>query len=373
MPPAGAVPVGAKTIFAGKVAAIDVTDLVTVFTVNDYRDLFTISMPRHFYQGQCRHVLFDVGCNASGNMRRDSFAQLGVVGPGTAQNSIVPMSRTNFIHNSNGPSLWSKTNITVTSNAVLSPDGTNDGSLIQRTSTSGSFIENDVTIPTTTGSQAFTLSIYAKPGSGNFLGMYLSDQHGDPDAIRACFDLVNGVVSTSPSSGALTNLSASITPDANGFFRCSMTATYPAGATAMRPSVSPRSTTGQIDGSDPTSTASVFIFGMQVEATSAPTSYIQTVATSVTVPALANPGGSGTYTLGTVLMVSGQNAGFQRTIANWDGTSMKLVAAFPFTINTGDVFSAAAGCDLQLTTCGLFNNIPNFGGEPYIPAPETMT
>ena len=40
----------AKTIFAGKVAAVDSTDTVVVITANDYRDLLSISMPRHFFQ-----------------------------------------------------------------------------------------------------------------------------------------------------------------------------------------------------------------------------------------------------------------------------------------------------------------------------------
>lgn len=176
MPPTGAVPLGVKTIFAGVVGQIDATDSVVVFTVNDYRSLLSISMPRHFYQAQCRHTLFDAGCGASG-LARPAFAVSGVAQAGSTQSNIV---------------------------------------------TSG----------------------------------------------------------------------------------------------------------------------------------------------------LSNPPGSGTYALGTIVFTSGLNEGFQATVAGWDGINLSLVTPLPFPVELGDEFSAAAGCDLQLVTCIKFNNSANFGGFPFIPAPE---
>jgi hypothetical protein len=178
MTPGGAVPTGVRTIFAGKVQAVDCTDLIVVITANDYRDLLSIQMPLHFYSAQCRHTLFDPGCNADGNMTIGRFSQAGTAGAGSTQFAIIP---------------------------------------------------------------------------------------------------------------------------AGG---------------------------------------------------------------------LPNPGGSGTYTLGTVTMLTGANATFSRTVSTWDGVTLKLVAPFPFTINPGDTFAASAGCDLQRTTCTAFGNLQNFGGQPYIPAPE---
>lgn len=177
----GEVPTANRTIFAGKVAAVDCTDLVVVMTINDYRDLFSIQMPLHFYSAACRHTLFDRQCNADGTMTRDRFMQKGTVGNGSTTANLIP-------------------------------------------------------------------------------------------------------------SGGL-----------------------------------------------------------------------------------PNPGGSGTYTLGIVQMTSGQNNGFMRTVTNWDGTNLKLVTPFPFTVSPGDTFTASAGCDLQRTTCAAFGNSVNFGGEPFIPAPETVT
>jgi hypothetical protein len=89
MPAGGMAPVGCKTIFAGVVAEVDTTNAVAVITVNDYRYLMSFSMPRHFYSAQCRHTLFDVGCNASGNMNPANFAIAGTVAAGSTSSTII--------------------------------------------------------------------------------------------------------------------------------------------------------------------------------------------------------------------------------------------------------------------------------------------
>lgn len=94
---------------------------------------------------------------------------------------------------------------------------------------------------------------------------------------------------------------------------------------------------------------------------------------SVTV---STPGGSGTYALGRIVMTSGLNAGYSRQIVSWtqgSPASLKLRAPFPFTLTSGDTFTAYPGCDKQFGTCGAFNNTLHFGGMPFIPAPETAT
>ena len=85
IPPAGAVPVGCKTIFAGTVAEVDTTNSVAVLTVNDYRSLFTIQMPLHFYQAQCRHTLFDNGCQ----LQAANYAINGTVAAGSSRSKII--------------------------------------------------------------------------------------------------------------------------------------------------------------------------------------------------------------------------------------------------------------------------------------------
>lgn len=85
MPPAGAVPVGCRTLFAGAVAEVDTTNAVAVVTVNDYRALLSLQMPRHFYQAQCRHTLFDAGCHLSAGF----FAIAGAVAAGSSAGTII--------------------------------------------------------------------------------------------------------------------------------------------------------------------------------------------------------------------------------------------------------------------------------------------
>jgi hypothetical protein len=81
---------------------------------------------------------------------------------------------------------------------------------------------------------------------------------------------------------------------------------------------------------------------------------------------------SGYFALGQVTMTSGLNSGFRRTVKAFDGTTMQLIAPFPFALATGDAFTAYPGCDKSLATCtNKFANAVNFGGEDLIPNPET--
>jgi len=80
-----------------------------------------------------------------------------------------------------------------------------------------------------------------------------------------------------------------------------------------------------------------------------------------------------TYALGSLTWLTGNNVGFSRAIRSYNNAlgTMTLLAPMPFTVVAGDTFTAYQGCDKQLTTCSAqFSNSPNFGGEPFIPAPE---
>jgi hypothetical protein len=94
----------------------------------------------------------------------------------------------------------------------------------------------------------------------------------------------------------------------------------------------------------------------------------------IMVATLAAPSGSGTYTLGRVTFTSGLNKGFSRSVRSWDGTNWTFISPLPFALAEGDAFTAYPGCDKTFTTCQAFqgsNAFLNFGGQPFIPAPET--
>ena len=87
------------------------------------------------------------------------------------------------------------------------------------------------------------------------------------------------------------------------------------------------------------------------------------------------PGGSGTWTLGRMVGTSGANNTFQRTITSWDGVkNFQPQTPWPFAPGAGDTFNFYPGCDKSTGNggCGSggFNNIANFGGQPYIPVPD---
>lgn len=86
--------------------------------------------------------------------------------------------------------------------------------------------------------------------------------------------------------------------------------------------------------------------------------------------------GSKTLALGTLQMTSGKNSGFQRLVRSWTAGSpatLNLISPFPYPVATSDTLTVFPGCDRQINTCGLFDNVQNFGGEPFIPVPETVT
>lgn len=87
---------------------------------------------------------------------------------------------------------------------------------------------------------------------------------------------------------------------------------------------------------------------------------------------LGAPAGSATYTLGRIVMTSGNNNGFSRSISSWGGPATPFVLndPLPFAIRSGDTFTAYPGCDKTQVACNKFGNILNFGGFPFIPAPE---
>ena len=81
------------------------------------------------------------------------------------------------------------------------------------------------------------------------------------------------------------------------------------------------------------------------------------------------------FTLGKVLVTSGQNTGLEFTIKNQfvsGGTqALTLMTPAPFPIAGGESVSIFAGCNKTIAQCGSvkFNNLIHFGGMPFVPDP----
>lgn len=113
--------------------------------------------------------------------------------------------------------------------------------------------------------------------------------------------------------------------------------------------------------------ASVTITGTVSTVTSARLSFTSADAVS------GSPGGY--YTGGLVTFLTGNNATYRREVRSDGGAgAIILFEPLPANIQVGDTFTIYPGCDKSLATCkAKFNNVINFRGEPFIPAPTNLT
>lgn len=160
---------------------------------------------------------------------------------------------------------WTKGNVTITTNTIVAPDGTLTGDKIVETTASGS---HNV-VQSYTGALVLTASIYAKAGERSSFIFNGGNQSG----VAATFNVLNGTVSNV--GGATT--STSITAVGNGWYRCSMTWSNSGAVTLGVFLLSGASSSYVGDGF-----SGLFIWGAQLEAGAFATSYIPTVASTVT-------------------------------------------------------------------------------------------
>ena len=184
---------------------------------------------------------------------------------------LVEEQRTNLLTYSDdfGNAVWAKVNITVTTNVTTAPDGTSTADLV--TYTGLGFGPRQLA---STSPSAKTYSYYVKSSGGSRYFQILTD--GSVQSF-ANFDIqtqTTGTVGTSVSS-------ASVVSVGDGWYRLIMTATD-ASATSPYVGLVSGLTAGWSTGA---TTGAFFVWGAQLEAGAFATSYIPTVASTVTRPA----------------------------------------------------------------------------------------
>ena len=169
---------------------------------------------------------------------------------------------------------WTKQAVTVSANSIASPDGNSNADSIVGDGTSGNhYILQSFTV---VSSEDYTVSIFAKAGTNNFLQVILgAAPFGSSNYCN--FDLLNGNIG----SYGGTSFNRFIEPFGNGWYRLGFTATaLSSGSANFFPTLITSSTSVFLESN--TLDTSIEIYGCSLELGSYPTSYIPTSGSTVT-------------------------------------------------------------------------------------------
>lgn len=187
-----------------------------------------------------------------------------------AKGLLIEEQRTNLITYSEqfDNAAWTKGDITVTANTTTAPDGTTTAEKITESATNFSHLAYQSFSASAT---AYTVTVYAKAAERSWIYLRFDT---DAPVISAWYNLSTGTVGTVGSG-----VTASITSVGNGWYRCTYTRTATATTQYAVVGVSNADGTAFYTGDG---TSGVYVWGAQLEAGAFATSYIPTVASSVT-------------------------------------------------------------------------------------------
>tara|TARA_R100001086_G_scaffold235022_1_gene157750 strand:+ start:620 stop:1558 length:939 start_codon:yes stop_codon:yes gene_type:complete len=176
---------------------------------------------------------------------------------------------------------WVKqADITVTQNQVTAPNGELAADKIQRGSTvaANNYISDFIT-KSSAAALDLTTSVFVKQGEGDFFAFRSQGIYADGRG-EAIYQFSTNTLTLS-ASGQFSVVTSSVENYGNGWYRLSATFNTDAHAQAGT-FFSPRATSGQIDQSDTSTSAFVYLWGCQVEEGSSLSSYIKTTSGTVT-------------------------------------------------------------------------------------------
>lgn len=170
---------------------------------------------------------------------------------------------------------------TLTSNTIVAPDGTLTGDKFGENTANAarSLSQSTSSVAPTAVS---TTTVYAKAGERSNLLIRAFDNSAAGNYVWANFNLLTGVVNASANVGNATGVSASITPVGNGWYRCAVSGIPNNSGTTTRSTIYVTTSTGNSTNYQGDGYSGIYIWGAQLEAGAFPTSYIPTVAATVT-------------------------------------------------------------------------------------------
>jgi len=183
----------------------------------------------------------------------------------TDRGVLIEEARTNLLLRSQefDNAAWTLLGGTVTANATAAPDGTTTADRFVEDTSTGF---HHVTVSGMGAAGAHTASVFAKPNGRNWIVVR-------NEGLDTFFNVSTGAIGT-VAAGA----TATISPAANGFFRCTVTRTMAsAAAITFRMATADGVSSYTGDG-----TSGVFLWGAQLEAGAFPTSYIPTTGAAAT-------------------------------------------------------------------------------------------
>lgn len=168
---------------------------------------------------------------------------------------------------------------TVTANAVAALDGVTTADKLVEGVTNAAHYLGRVSGFTITAYSVNTVSFFVKAAGRTLFKARYSDSTG-VNGVEYQFDLSNGTVSAAVPFGTASQYSASITNYGNGWYRCSVTAIVDTFSTATGLWITLSNGSSTVYTGDGTS--GLYLWGFQLEFGTAATSYIPTVASTVT-------------------------------------------------------------------------------------------
>lgn len=196
---------------------------------------------------------------------------------GICNGLLIEQASTNLLLQSTFQSGWGAGNATLTANQLLSPDGTVNAAKFVENTTASAFHYINQVVTKAASALVYTFSVFLK-ASGNRQVSLRLDSGGSNGAVVIC-DPVAGTIGTAGVYGTFTSASATIQTIGNGWYRVSLTATSST-ATTMISQLEILNVGNNVYTGDGVS--GFYCFGAQLEQLAIPTSYIATVAATVT-------------------------------------------------------------------------------------------